>query len=147
MAVCQGVKVPSPDVFGGRRGEGRMPRSGQREERKDATKQTAEVLGKRVLTPLGLHSRFGDKSLGTRGRYVFLYTAVEKRAKTERGGLSCSFVACLSHLTIDYASLSRRSTAPTTPDIGPSNIWALITFFPYICIKMFCSERGGGWYV
>ena len=25
----------------------------------------------------------------------------------------CSFVACLSHFTIDHASLSRRSTVPT----------------------------------
>ena len=29
------------------------------------------------------------------------------------GGGGYSFVACLSHLTIDHASLSRRSTVPT----------------------------------
>ena len=29
------------------------------------------------------------------------------------GGGTCSFVACLSHLAIDHASLSRRSTVPT----------------------------------
>ena len=43
-----------------------------------------------------------------------------------------SFVACLSHLTIDHASLSRQSTACTIPNRGTSKIWALSTFFPYI---------------
>ena len=37
-----------------------------------------------------------------------------------------SFVACLSHLTIDHAFLSRRITVPT-PSRDASNIWALIT--------------------
>ena len=47
------------------------------------------------------------------------------------GGRAYSFVACLNHLTIDHASLSRRSTVPT-PDRDTSNIWALIKLFPYI---------------
>ena len=48
-----------------------------------------------------------------------------------RGGGAYSFVACcLSHLTIDHAFLSRRSTVPT-PNRDTSNIWALITLFPY----------------
>ena len=42
-----------------------------------------------------------------------------------------SFIACLSHLIIDHASLSRRSTVPT-PNRDTSNIWALTTLFPYI---------------
>ena len=43
-----------------------------------------------------------------------------------------SFVACLSHLTIDHASLSRRSTVPTpNRDTPTSNIWALSTLLPY----------------
>ena len=44
----------------------------------------------------------------------------------EGGTLS---VLALSHLTIDHASLSTRSTVPT-PSRDTTNIWALITFFP-----------------
>ena len=47
------------------------------------------------------------------------------------GGMAYLFVACLSHLTIDHASLSRRSTVPT-PNRDTSNVWALITLLPYI---------------
>ena len=41
----------------------------------------------------------------------------------ERGGAggAYSFVGCLSHLTLDHASLSRRSTVPT-PKGGTFNI-------------------------
>ena len=46
-----------------------------------------------------------------------------------RGG-AYSFVACLSHLIIYHASLSRRSTVPT-PNRDTPNVWALITLFPY----------------
>ena len=46
-----------------------------------------------------------------------------------RGGYL--FYACLSHVTIDHASLSRLSTVPT-PNRGTSNIWALIMLFPII---------------
>ena len=59
----------------------------------------------------------------------------EGREGGERGG-AYSFVACLSHLTIDHASLSRRSTGPT-PNRHTSNIWALSTLFP-------CMGSGGG---
>ena len=52
------------------------------------------------------------------------------------GGGAYSFVACLSHLTIDDASLLRRSTVPT-PNRDTSNIWALITLFPCIAHKLF----------
>ena len=53
------------------------------------------------------------------------------------GGAAYSFVACLSHLTIDHASLSRRSTVPTpTPNRDTSNIWALITLLPCITYKL-----------
>ena len=47
------------------------------------------------------------------------------------GGGGYSFVACLSYLTIDHASLSRWSTVPT-PSRHTSIIWALITLFPYM---------------
>ena len=47
-----------------------------------------------------------------------------------------SFVACLSHLTIDHASLSRRSTVPT-PSRDTSNIWELITLLPHATWEMF----------
>ena len=41
-----------------------------------------------------------------------------------------SFLACRGHLTIDHASLSRRSTVPT-PDRDTCNILALTTLLPY----------------
>ena len=44
------------------------------------------------------------------------------------GGGAYSFVACLSHLTIDHASLPRRIIVPT-PNRDTSNVWAFITFF------------------
>ena len=51
-----------------------------------------------------------------------------KVSKLATGGGAYPFVACLSHLTIDHASLSRRDTVPT-PNRDTSNIWALISFF------------------
>ena len=53
----------------------------------------------------------------------------------ERWG-AYSFVACLRHLIIDDASLSRRSTV-STPNKDTSNILALIVFFPLITYKLF----------
>ena len=59
------------------------------------------------------------------------------RRRTERcGGEGCggggySYVACLSHLTIYHASLSRRSAVPT-PDTNTLNVWALMALFSYI---------------
>ena len=53
-----------------------------------------------------------------------------KEATGGRGGGAYSFVACLSNLTIDHESLSRRSIVPT-PNRDTSNIWALITLLPY----------------
>ena len=45
-------------------------------------------------------------------------------------------VASLGHLAMDHASLSRRSTVPTSNrDI--SNLWALSTFLPYTSICYF----------
>ena len=49
-----------------------------------------------------------------------------------------AFVACLRHLTIDHASLSRRSTVPT-PHRDISNIWVLIKFFPDATWKRFAN--------
>ena len=50
------------------------------------------------------------------------------------GGGGCSFVGCLSNLTIDHASRWRRSTVPT-PNGDTSNVWALNAFLPFICKK------------
>ena len=58
-----------------------------------------------------------------KGRFVFVGGGA--------GGEAYSFVACLSRLTIDHVSLSRRS-AVQTPHRDTSNIWALITLLPYI---------------
>ena len=61
-----------------------------------------------------------------------------------RGGAGYSFVACPSHLTIDHASLSRRSTLPS-PNRDTSNIWALITLIPHIlhrnCVLILSPSR------
>ena len=46
-------------------------------------------------------------------------------------GGAYSFAACLSDLTIEHASLSRRRTL-STPNRDASNIRALSTIFPYI---------------
>ena len=51
-----------------------------------------------------------------------------------RGSRRYSMVACLRHLTVDHASLSRQATLPT-PHRETSNIWALFTFLPYITLK------------
>ena len=48
-------------------------------------------------------------------------------SRTHGGGLN--FISCFSHLTIDHASRSKRSTVPT-PNRDTSNIGALNTFFP-----------------
>ena len=50
----------------------------------------------------------------------------------EAWGRGYSLVTCLSHLTIDHVSLTRRSTAVPTSKRDTSNIWAIITFFPDI---------------
>ena len=63
-----------------------------------------------------------------RGASLVLYTLV--------CGGAYSFVACLSHLTIDYASLWRRSIVPT-PNRDTSKIWALIALLPYTTYKLF----------
>ena len=60
-----------------------------------------------------------------------------------RGGEGAySFVACLSHLTVDHASLSRRSTVPA-PNRDTSNIWAPIqkvSFMYYLeTIRLSCD--------
>ena len=71
------------------------------------------------------------KSLILLGIKLKACAAVKGEGYVFVGGGAYSFVACLSHLTIDHASLSRRSTVPT-PNRDTSNIWALITLFPYI---------------
>ena len=51
-----------------------------------------------------------------------------EKGRRGRGGV-LGFV-CLSHSTIEHASLSRRSTV-ATPNRDTSNSWALITILPY----------------
>ena len=77
------------------------------------------IAGSDVYVPIVLHSIVPNRYLthamivcvGGRGTY--------------------SFVACLSHLTIDHASLSRRSIFYTS-DRDTANISELITFFPFV---------------
>ena len=57
-----------------------------------------------------------------------------------RVGAACSFTACLSYLSIDNASLSRRSTVPT-PNRYTSSSWALIALFSYIKSFLFCKSQ------
>lgn len=52
---------------------------------------------------------------------------------------ACLCVACPSHLTIDHALFSRRSTIPT-PDRVTLDIWALITSPPYTTQKPFYTS-------
>ena len=47
-------------------------------------------------------------------------------------------VACLSNLTIDHASLSRRSTGPNTPSRDTSNILRYHCGFSMYYIETFC---------
>ena len=49
-----------------------------------------------------------------------------------------SFVAWLSHLIIDHASLSRRSTVPTPSRDTAQHLWALVTFSFIYNIETFC---------
>ena len=62
------------------------------------------------------------------------------------GGAKGSFVACLSHLTIDHASLSTRSTV-STRNSDTSNTWVLFCSFlrslSRVLYRFFVRERGG----
>ena len=65
------------------------------------------------------------------GVFHYLLPRPGRRWREGGGEGAYSFVACLRHLTIDRASLSRRSTVPT-PIRDTSNIWAPMTLLPYI---------------
>ena len=67
---------------------------------------------------------------------VLLEVSVRSHAMTGGGG-AYSFVACLSHLTIGHASLSRRSTAPT-PNRDTSNILGAHYVFSLCSKGTFC---------
>ena len=54
----------------------------------------------------------------------------------KEGGGAYLFVACLSDLTIDHASLSRQNTAPTF-NRGTSNVWAHVFSAYYILVDCF----------
>ena len=58
------------------------------------------------------------------------------QVKGGRGGGAYAFGACLGHLTVDHAFISRRSTVPTS-NRDTSNIWVLITPFSCITWKLF----------
>ena len=60
--------------------------------------------------------------------------------RTDGGGGRTRLLLTLSHLTLDHASLSRRSTVPT-PNRDTANIWALITFFSICYIETFLLFR------
>ena len=61
-------------------------------------------------------------------RHNLLHAIFAPLRSREGGGGAFSFVACLSHVTIDHASLSRRSTAvPKTP----LTLAAPDAFFPF----------------
>ena len=75
-----------------------------------------------ALAPALLRDDWGRVVQGWEGAYSFVGWG--------GGGMGYSFVACLSHLTVDHASLSRQSTVPT-PNRDTSNIWALVTLFPH----------------
>ena len=53
------------------------------------------------------------KSQGAERQSALSGVRVQRGARAERGGNTCSIVARLSHLTTNHASLSRRSTVPT----------------------------------
>ena len=93
------------------------------------------------------HVRAGDVLLSVCHLPEVLFPTLKWRV-WRRGG-AYSFVACVGHLTISHASLSRRSTVPT-PNRDTSNVWALISLFPLYCVETvailipFLFGRGGG---
>ena len=70
------------------------------------------------------HYQWQGKHVEVKANATLLFS----RAQTEGG--EGRTVACLGRLTIDHASLSRRSTVPT-PNRDTFNTWALITLLPY----------------
>ena len=122
----------------------------QQQQQQQAAKAVGLCMGwashqSDLCLPLGVEY-FGSVSGGslhahdshTFPRLLLLGKFTRGRRRVERGGEggggAYSFVACLSNLTIDHASLSRRSTVPT-PNRDTSNIWALITRLPYTTSK------------
>ena len=59
-----------------------------------------------------------------------------RRGRGGGNGGRTHFVACVSHLTVDHATLSRRSTVPA-PNRDTSNIGVLGTFFPHTNIYIY----------
>ena len=64
------------------------------------------------------------------------------RVQRGRGGGAYSFVACLSRLTIDHTSLSRRSTVPT-PNRDTSKHLGAHNASSIYYIGIVCLARGG----
>ena len=68
---------------------------------------------------------------------TFIAFSIGTPGVIHRRGGAYSFVACLGHLTIRHASLSRRTTVPT-PNRDASNIWALIALPSIYYIETVC---------
>ena len=102
---------------------------------------SGEAGGKSLGKPLRLacHLASVDNGWCSNSCKVDLRKMLQKDAKDNSTGAGdgsahnrgYSFVACLSPLTVNHASLSRRSTG-RTPNGDTSNAWALVTFLPYI---------------
>ena len=65
------------------------------------------------------------------------FEVLQKENGSRRGGErgAYSLVACVSHLTLTTHLFP--DGAPFLPLIDTSNIWALITFFPYVTYKLY----------
>ena len=80
-------------------------------------------------------AKFDAKSTSS-GNAEYPNPKIKWKACAVPGGGGYSFVACLSHLTIDHASLSRRSTVPT-PIRDLHHLGAHDVFFPYVTLETF----------
>ena len=79
----------------------------------------------------------GYRILGEGGGEAHILRYVEVTLGKEAGkgeGEGGSFVACLGHLTMAHAFLSRGGTTAPTPDRDTFNIWTLSTFLTYITV-------------
>ena len=91
-------------------------------------------LGGRVGVGVGVGWGKGRRMMRREAKYWCTYAGRHIHRSMQAGvggGEAYSFVACLSHMTIDHAFLSRRITVPT-PNRYISNVWGLITFFRYM---------------
>ena len=88
-------------------------------------------------------------TLGMNGREVYKFATLEVRKRNGGGwgGVAkgtCSFVACLNRLTIDHASLSRRSNVPACSG-NTYKFWALVSFV-ILRFRFSLVVRRAGWF-